>query len=156
MAAQGQSAGLPAERERTPYGTIEFRSHTADLTVELRGHSATDLFRLAAWALARVQVVEWPEGASIDERVELDSDGWDDLLVNWINQLVFLSERHRAIWTQVDFTHLEETHLEARVQGRPWPERADALGREVKAASYFGLELVAGPSLWMARVTLDL
>jgi SHS2 domain-containing protein len=156
MADQLPRAGIPTDRERTPFGTVEFRSHTADLTVELRGHSASDLFRLAAWALARVQVLEWPDSISVEEHIELDSDGWDDLIVNWINQLIFVSERHRAIWTEVDFVHLAETHLEARVKGRTWPDRPDALGREVKAASYFGLDLVPGPSLWLARITLDL
>lgn len=146
----------PGERERTPFGTIEFRPHTADLTMELRGHSAADLFRLAAWALARVQVAEWPAEKSETAEVELQSDGWDDLLVNWMNQLIFLSERHRAVWTEFEFRRLEETALHATAKGGPWPERPDALGREVKAASYFGLELVPGPSLWMARVTLDL
>ncbi len=145
------------ERERTPFGSIEFRSHPSDLAIELRSHSAADLFRLAAWALAKIQVKDWPaEGDAVEGEVELESDGWDDLLVNWMNQLLFLSERDRAVWTDVEFRRLEAGGLAAKVKGRPWPEVPEAMGLDVKAASYVGLELVPGPSLWLARVMLDL
>jgi SHS2 domain-containing protein len=151
--------GTPAapERERTTFGSVEFRPHPTELGVELRGHSSQDLFRLAAWALAKVQVREWPpEPDTAEGEVELEADGWDDLLVNWMNQLLFLSERDRVMWTEVEFRRLEETGLTARIKGRAWPEGPEAMGRDVKAASYVGLELVPGPSLWLARVTLEL
>jgi hypothetical protein len=50
--------GVATERHRTPHGSVEFRRHASDLMVELRGHSAQDIFRLAAWALARIQAPE--------------------------------------------------------------------------------------------------
>ncbi len=149
-------AGAAMDRHRTPYGSVEFRSHASDLTVELRGHSAPDLFRLAAWALARTQVPDPDGDPAAEDVIELEADGWDDLLVNWMNQLLFLTERHRAVWTEVDFRRLEDSGLTAKVKGCPWPEGQATPGREVKAASYIGLELVPGPSLWMARVKLDL
>jgi len=157
---EAQSAGASraeasTERERTPFGTIEIRSHATDFTVEMRGHSAADLFRLGAWTLARLQVSEWPEEGSVKDVVELESDGWDDLLVNWMNQLLFLSEKHRAMWTEVEFSRIQETGIAAVIKGKPWPERAEAV-REIKSAAYSGLELVPGPSLWLARVTLEL
>jgi len=146
---------VTTDRERTPYGQIEFRRHPTHVLVELRGHSAKDLFRLAAWALARVQVNEWAETATIDETVELESDGWDDLVVNWLNQLLALSEKHRATWIDAEFPRLEETSMRATVKGRAWPDRPDVPAREVQAAAYTGLEVVPGPSLWMARVTIE-
>jgi SHS2 domain-containing protein len=157
--AARSAVGAPAvpERERTAFGSVEFRPHPAELGVELRGHSAEDLFRLAAWALAKVQVKDWPpDPDAILGEVELEADGWDDLLVNWMNQLLFLSERDRAMWTEIEFRRLEETGLSARLKGRAWPESPEAMGRDVKAASYVGLELVPGPSLWLARVTLEI
>ena len=146
---------VTTDRERTPHGQIEYRRHPTHVLVELRGHSAKDLFRLAAWALARVQVSEWVETPTIDEKVELESDGWDDLVVNWLNQLLALSEKHRASWLDAEFPRLEETSLRATVKGRAWPDRPDVPSREVKAAAYTGLEVVPGPSLWMARVTIE-
>jgi SHS2 domain-containing protein len=156
MSAGASRAAAPTERERTPFGTIEIRVHTTDLTVEMRGHSAADLFRLGAWTLARLQVAEWPTEGSVKDMIEIESDGWDDLLVNWMNQLLFLSEKHRAMWNEIEFSRLEETGLAAVVKGLPWPERPEQLGREIKSTSYSGLELIPGPSLWLARVTLDL
>ncbi|HEV8479933.1 MAG TPA: archease [Candidatus Eisenbacteria bacterium] len=146
---------VPTERERTPYGQIEFRRHPSHVLVELRGHSAKDLFRLAAWALARVQVEQWADQATVDEQVELESDGWDDLVVNWLNQLLALSEKHRASWIDMEFPRLEETSLRATVKGRAWPDRPDVPSRDVKAAAYTGLEVIPGPSLWLARVTIE-
>jgi len=143
------------DRERTPYGQIEFRRHPSHVLVELRGHSAKDLFRLAAWALARVQVETWADAATVDEQIELESDGWDDLVVNWLNQLLALSEKHRASWLDMEFPRLEETSLRASVKGRAWPDRPDVPSRDVKAAAYTGLEVIPGPSLWLARVTIE-
>jgi SHS2 domain-containing protein len=145
-----------AERHRTPFGSVEFRPHASDLTVELRGHSAQDLFRLGAWALARTQAPTLAGEISAEAEFEVVGDGWDDLLVNWLNQLLFLTERHRAVWTEVEFARLDDSGLAAKIKGCPAPEGAAGGGREVKAASYVGLELVPGPSLWMARVKLDL
>ena len=89
-------AGAAIERHRTPYGSVT-AAHASDLTVELRGHSAPDLFRLAAWALARTQVPDPDGDPAAEDVIELEADGWDDLLVNWMNQLLFLTERHRAV-----------------------------------------------------------
>ena len=105
-------------------------------------HSAADLFRLAAWALARVTVVEWPTEKSESAEVELQSDGWDDLLVNWMNQLIFLSERHRAVWTEFEFRRTRaigsQEHggifVEALAQGRhPLRLGSDCLRRSQAA-----------------------
>lgn len=149
------SGSAPADRERTPFGQIEYRKHPTHTQVGLRGHSAQDLFRLAAWGLARVQVERWDAEPTIDESVELVADGWDDLVVNWLNQLLTLSEKHRATWVDIEFSSLEENSLRARVKGREWPDRPDVPLREVKAAAYTGLEVLPGPSLWMARITIE-
>jgi SHS2 domain-containing protein len=149
------SGSVPADRERTPFGQIEYRKHPSHTQVGLRGHSARDLFQLAAWAMARVQVERWDVEPTIDERVELEADGWDDLVVNWLNQLLALSEKHRATWVDIEFEKLEETSLRARVKGRAWADRPDVPAREVKAAAYTGLEVLAGPSLWMARIMIE-
>lgn len=156
MSEQSKKSFLDNEREHTPYGTIEFRSHTADLTVDIRSHSPQDMFRAAAWALARVQVEDWPQDLTKEEKVEIISDDWDDAIVNWLNHLIFVAEKNAAFWTEVDFEELSDTVLRATVKGCPWPENPEALGREVKAASYFGVEVIPGPSLWQARVTFDL
>jgi SHS2 domain-containing protein len=149
-------AGGATERHRTAHGSVEFRTHAADLSVELRGHSAQDLFHLAAWALAHRLAPGLDGDANAEDTIELEADGWDDLLVNWMNQLLFLTERHHAVWTEMEFRRLTEAGLTARVRGWQLPETYAAPAPEVSAASYVGLELVPGPSLWMARVKLDL
>jgi SHS2 domain-containing protein len=155
LSAEPTSGSVQADHERTPFGQIEFRKHPSHTQVGLRGHSARELFQLAAWALARVQVERWDAEPTIDERVEIEADGWDDLVVNWLNQLLALSEKHRATWVEAEFEALDETTLRARVKGRAWPDRPDVPVREVKAAAYTGLEVLPGPSLWMARITIE-
>lgn len=156
MSEQIKKTSKDSELVRTPNGTIEFRTHINDLTMDLRGHSAEDIFRLAAWGLAHAQMEDWPDECTVEDVVDLVSDDWDDGLVNWLNQLIFLSEKHRAFWTGFEFEQLDETTLKAAVKGRPLPEDLRALKREVKSASYIGIEVIPGPPLWVARVTLDL
>ena len=156
MKDQTPKSAIPVAHEKTPHGTVDIRTHPKDFTVDLRGHKPEDLFRLAAWALARVQAPEWREESDAEAVVDILSDDWDDLLVNWINELVALSERHRTLWTEVEFESLDENGLKARVRGRAWPEDGIEVGRVVKAASYHGVEVVPGPALWSGRVALDL
>lgn len=156
MSEQIKKTSKDSELVRTPNGTIEFRTHTGDLTMDLRGHSAEDLFRLAAWGLAHTLVSKWPDECTAEDTVDLVSDDWDDGLVNWLNQLVFLAEKHRAFWTEFDFEELDANILKATVKGRALPEDPKALGRDVKAASYIGIEVIPGPPLWLARITLDI
>ena len=155
MSEQARKTDVTLAQEKTPHGAIEIRSHTTDYTMHLRAHTAEDLFRVAAWALARVQLPVWPEERGEEQRIELLSDDWDDLLVNWINELVALSERFRTVWTEADFDRLASGELRARVRGWRWPEDPGRMGADVKSASYHGLEVVPGPVLWHARVALD-
>ena len=156
MSERTQKSESPVTHEKTPHGTIDFRTHPSDFTIDLRGHSAEDLFRLAAWALARVQAPTWPGDDGEEAVVDLLSDGWDDLLVNWIEELIALSERHRTLWTEVEFESIGENGVKARVRGKVWPEDGVDGGRVVKSASYHGLEVIPGPALWLGRVALDL
>lgn len=156
MSQEARKTEATVGHEKTPHGAIEFRTHASDYSIHLRGRSAEDLFRLAAWALARVQCKEWNEELGEATVVDLLSDDWDDLLVNWINELIALSERHRTVWTEVQFQRIRADGVKAQVRGRPWPEDPGRLGPTVKAASYHGLEVVPGPPLWHARVALDI
>ena len=151
-----KKAVTDTQHETTPSGSIEIRHHATELSLHLRGHSAEDLFRLAAFGLARVQMPQRPEKTTVEDVVELVSDDWEDHLVNWLNHLIYLSEKHIAVWTQVEFELLDASKLKATVRGVRLPETPDSLDYDIRSASYQGIEFIPGPSLWLAHVTLEI
>ncbi len=78
-------------------GRVETYDHTADLGLRVFAPDLTDLFRTAAAGLFDVIVVNRQDVRIVDtEPVRLSADSAEDLLIDWLNELIFRSEtRHR-------------------------------------------------------------
>lgn len=130
----------------------EFLDHTAELTVRLRAGSAPELFQEAARALAEVTTrgVE-TEPAPTERVIELAAPDRAALLVDWLNELVYLAEAERWVPREVEIESLGETTLRARCRGVVL-ERAATL---VKAATLHRLEIRRANGALEADVILD-
>jgi SHS2 domain-containing protein len=130
----------------------EFEDHTSEVKIRLYAPSLRDLFSEAALALADI-MAESPEAASeATERVQLDAQDIEALLVEWLNELVFRNEGSGLVYTAVQIDRLSETHLEARIGGT-----AGATPKTpVKAATYHDLRIEpTDDEGWTASVVVD-
>lgn len=113
------------------------------------------LFEEAARALAEVMSAapeapgDAPRGAP--HQVSLNAPDREALLVDWLNELIFLAETNRQIFDEVHVESLGDNALTAEVRGRP-DERARTL---VKAATFHGLHIVESDGGVSATVLLD-
>ncbi|HEX9611748.1 MAG TPA: archease [Gemmatimonadales bacterium] len=73
------------------------------------------------------------------------------MLVDWLNELVFLAETER--WVPVEFEILEATDVTVRARARG--VRTEEAPSRVEAATFHGLEVTAGPQGFEAEVVLD-
>jgi len=72
-------------------------------------------------------------------------------LVHWLDELIFLSETRKRIYSDFLILSATERHMVAEVRG--WP--ATRVRTQVKAATFHGLSVVDGPGGCSAEVVLD-
>lgn len=128
--------------------------HTADLGIETWGSSLEDVFSNAAKALfceMTHRSLPEPEIGPIDVRVE--GSDLEDLLVRWLEELLFLSETKKITFTKFEIVNLEKTRLEANVWGVNFSEAAPELG--IKAITYHALKLEKTKDGYSARFVAD-
>jgi SHS2 domain-containing protein len=129
--------------------------HQADLGLIVDAPDGPALFADAGLAffatvcdLERVEERETYELAGRAANVE-------DLLVDWLNDLIFLFEARGVVCRSIAFHEWGPTHYRAELRGEPAdPSRHDPRDL-VKAATYHGLSVTEEAGGWHARVILD-
>lgn len=116
-------------------GHYEPVNHTADLALHIWATDLPDLFITAGQGL--MSLITEPERLRIErtERLSLRAPDVETLLVDWLNELLYLSEVHGLGFVTAEFEILSETELDARIQGGPWPGYTSY----VKAATFHNL-----------------
>lgn len=136
-------------------GRFRLLEHTADMGIEATGKTPADLFRAVADGL-RAVLADLPDRPCGHwQEVSVTGRNLDELLVNWLNTILFHLEVDGLFPEQFQVEEISSTHLHARIGGNllaasPLPVR------EVKAATWHRLEVTAQPGGWRARVYLDL
>ena len=111
--------------------------------------TATAVFIEALVALGDL-LTEERGGDPVTHEVSVSAPDLPALLVEWLNELVYLAETDGFIPERVVEIELGETSLEATVAGQR--TRPQTL---VKGVTYHGLELTRVDGVWHARVVLD-
>ncbi len=130
-----------------PFEEIE---HTADWAFRARGGDVRELFVNAACGMFHLQGGRsGPEPAMREVAVE----GFDreTLLINWLNELLFLQEEYGESYQRFEFLEFSEGRLRARVYGGRHGE-ADKL---IKAATFHKLEIKQTAQGWEATIVVD-
>jgi riboflavin kinase/FMN adenylyltransferase len=146
-AAEGETVGEPC---RYRYREIE---HTADLALRVWGQEPSDIFVGAARGMYSLMGVLNDEGLLPVAWHELSLEALDreSLLVDWLNELLFLAEVEGLLFVAFQVEELTGTVLQARAGGVPAQEpKAD-----VKAATFHDLEIVQDGGGWSVTITFD-
>jgi SHS2 domain-containing protein len=139
-------------------GTIDVFDHTADVGLRITADDLTDLFRTAAEGLFDY-VVANRESVRVErtDRVRLRAESTGDLLLLWLNELIFRSETEHLLYTdfQVKFED-ENLVIEATIGGEAIDRARHILDHEVKAVTHHGASLESVEDGWVAEVILDI
>jgi SHS2 domain-containing protein len=139
-------------------GTVTTFDHTADVGLTIRGSDLNDLFQTAAeglfdYIVANRSAVRDQE----DEHVELHDDSTADLLVDWLNELIFRSETKHRLYSRFQVrVAADGLSLAADIGGEPIDPDRHVLDHEVKAVTRHGLTLKRDDHGWVAEVILDI
>ncbi len=140
-------------------GTVTTFDHTADVGLLVHGDDLNDLFRTAAEGAFDYVVANRDAVVARDvETITLHADSTMELLVVWLNELIFRSEtKHRLYATFDVHVALDGLSLSANVAGEPIDRERHLLDHEVKAVTRHGLQLDRDDAgRWVAELILDI
>jgi SHS2 domain-containing protein len=139
-------------------GTIETFDHTADVGLRVRAGDLDDLFRTAAEGVFDYIVANRDAVRVVEtESVELGDDDPAELLVAWLNELIFRSETRHRLYTRFDVALADDVRsLRATIGGEPIDRDRHVLDHEVKAVTHHALSLGREGDGWIAELILDI
>ena len=92
----------------------------------------------------------------MSHKITVKADGPEDLLVNWLNEFVFLFDTEMLLLRDFDIASLNEHHLEATVHGERYDEKRHPIKTTIKGATYHQLGIYREKNIWKAQVIFDL
>lgn len=139
-------------------GTVETFDHTADVGLRMRAADLDDLFRTAAEGLFDYVVANRDEVRPTGtEPLALAAESPAELLVAWLNELIFRLETRHRLYTRFDVqTTPDGRSLHATIAGEPIDRDRHWLDHEVKAVTHHGLSVAHRDGVWIAEVILDI
>ena len=130
--------------------THRFVEHVGEVELELEAASEAGIFAAALAAFA--DLVADGDGEPARREIELEAGAGNSalLLVDWLNELVFLAEVERFVPERVVAFEIADDRLRASVEGHLGDPR-----HLVKAVTLNKLRLEQAEEMWHARVVLD-
>ena len=129
--------------------------HTADVGLEARGADLAELFSNAARGM--FAIIGCPDmiRPSKELLVKADADNLENLLVNWLSELLYLSATQGILFCRFDIAQIDQQHISAKALGEPIDPSRHELYAEIKAVTYHDLKVAKVGQIWVARVLFD-
>jgi len=119
---------------------FEELEHTADIRMRISAPDLSSLFSESGFALARTLYGEYPqETPSVSFSLEADGKDPEELIVNFLSELLFLTETEYLVPQK--FTLTIGSSVSGTVEGVLFDRKKHAGGTGVKGISYSGLTL---------------
>jgi len=129
--------------------TYRWVEHTAELELEIEAPSEEAVFIDALHALAEL-LGDDSRGELVSHEIRIQCSERALLLVEWLDELVYLAETEDLVPEDVEQLELSERGVVATVRGR-----RGALRTLVKGVTYHRLAFEPGEQGFRARVVLD-
>jgi SHS2 domain-containing protein len=134
----------------------EIFDHTADLGLRMRAGSLDELFVDAGRALFSVIVANLDAVRAVEEfEFEIEGDRRDDLLFDWLAELLFTFDVRHVLFSGFD-VEVGKNGVKATARGEPVDPDRHELDMEVKAITYHQLKVEREGDGWVAEVIVDL
>lgn len=135
---------------KAAHASHTLEEHTGELKLRIEAPTLAELFAEAGRALAET-MGPVNDGPLVEKRIEIEASDREALLVDWLNELVFLSEVEKAIFQRFRVELPSERRLEASASG----VKVERLRNPVKAATYHGLSVSEREGGFVATVVVD-
>ena len=120
---------------------FEVIDHTADIGIAAYGANLREAFANAAYALFSLMVDLGNVADAVCYEAEVTAENREDLLVAWLNELIYLFEVENVLFQRFEIDELSETRLRARCYGEKIDQERHKIKIAVKAATYHMLKV---------------
>ena len=132
----------------------EALDHTADTGIRAYGVTSHELFENAGWGMFDLMFRLDEMSAVRDVPVMAAGDSYEELLFNWLSELLYHSEALDLAFCYFTVDRLEEGGVQGSAGGVP-TDSVELRGPPIKAVTYHDLAVVENPETWWARVIFD-
>ena len=135
---------------------FDILDHTADMGIIAYGTDMKQLFSNSALALFSLIT----ELDSVEEKMDfglhVKSEGSDNLLVDWLNELIYCFDVKHVLVHRCDIESLTTGQLRATCHGENFDPAKHKINRGIKAATYHMLRVERSSEGYEAQVILDI
>ncbi len=136
--------------------TFEIIDHTADIGIVCYGADIKQVFANAALGLFSLITEVNDIKENVQREVKISSQDRENLLVEWLNELLYIFEVEHIVLKRFEFDELNDSNLKARCFGDEINPRQQKIKREVKAATYHMLAISKENNFYKAQVIFDI
>jgi SHS2 domain-containing protein len=134
----------------------ELLDHTGDLGIRVWAEDVTGIFQEAARALFAIITDLEKVEVHMDVEVAVEGLGQEELLVAWLNELLYLYEVENLLFCDFVLTEIDERSVRGVAMGEELDEGRHAIKTSIKAVTYHQLEIKEEDGRWQAQVILDI
>jgi SHS2 domain-containing protein len=125
--------------------------HTADRAFRVRGRSLAELLANAAQTMVALDGEPPMSECFIRRVIEIDGGDRETLLVNWLNEILYLEQTHHEFYDHFLLSDVTDNHLRAQLYGRQLNHSVTSL----KAVTFHDLEVKKSSEGLEATVVVD-
>jgi SHS2 domain-containing protein len=125
--------------------------HTADRAFRVNGRDMADLLVNAACAMRALDAPRPAGEPSTTREIEVEGVDGESLLVNWLNEILYLEQAHHVVCERFHIDRLENHRLRARVATR----ECDRSYTQIKAVTFHNLKIRQSSEGLEAEIVLD-
>lgn len=132
-----------------PYRYEEIH-HTADLALRVWGEGFHDMLRHAAEGMYDLMGARIEKTNSLEESFQITNGSHEEILVDFLNELLFLCDVHRRVLDAFQFSEMTDgIHVQAIGYG------LNSIQRPIKAVTFHNLQVEQSSSGYETVITLD-
>lgn len=135
---------------------FEVFEHTADVGLHAYGKTLPELFMHAAQGVESLMVPLEQIRPAVSRKIEAEGHDLVSLLINWLNELIFLFDTEYLIFRDFEIESFTETHVKARAFGEPYDPQRHTLSSAIKAVTWHEAAVERTDEGYKARIICDI
>jgi len=146
----------PGHVVRTVEKPFEIIDHTADIGIVAYGTDIKQVFANAALGLFNLMADLDDFKEDLQRELELSAEDVEVLLVEWLNELIYIFDVEHIIFERFEIEELTDTKIKAKCFGEKIKPGQHKLKREIKAATYHMLRIGKEDGTYKVQVIFDI
>jgi SHS2 domain-containing protein len=131
----------------------EILDHRADLKIRVFGKTKEELFLNMLLGMNAGLRPETNKQMPAKRNIYIHSQDFSTLLVDFLNEVLYLIQVHKEVYTNLKFIKFTNKELKAELLG----QKVESFGEDIKAATYHDLDIhQREDGIWEATVLFDI